>query len=171
MTATQLPQSKETVGIGNLASLTGVSVEALRYYEQRGLVRPAGRRASGYREYAAETVHLVRFIKRAQGLGFTLAEVEELVQLRGKAWSGDAPLQLREAAVAKVQDIDRRMRELGVLKRALTELVSACDQACSGTERMRYDSLPCPLIEAFDSDDASTLNGAQQTNTKRRKRK
>jgi DNA-binding transcriptional MerR regulator len=167
MAVGQLSAREETIRIGDLASKTGVSVEALRYYEQRGLVTPSGRRASGYREYPADTVRLVRFIKRAQALGFSLAEVEELVRLRQGAWSGDAPWQLREAAVAKVQDIDRRMAALGALKGALTSLVKACDDACPVDSMKAGDPLPCPLIEAFDTHDAADLADARDS--KRRK--
>ncbi|MGH7710886.1 MAG: MerR family transcriptional regulator [Gemmatimonadaceae bacterium] len=156
------------IRIGDLASLTGVTVEALRYYERRGLLHPAGRRASGYREYATETVRLVRFIKRAQGLGFTLAEVAELVRLRDGAWSGDAPRKLRDAADAKVADIDGRMRELGALKRVLAELVDACDESCRVNGAARGNPLPCPLVEAFDTEDAPERAGARPTTTKRR---
>ena len=154
------PTAENTLRIGALASRTGVSVEALRYYETRGLLRPAARRSTGYREYATETVRVVLFIKRAQALGFSLAEVEELVRLRERAWSGDAPRQLREAAITKVEDIDRRIRQLGAMRGALAELVDACDTAClSGAEsagecespRPRT-ALPCPLIEVLDPD-------------------
>ena len=174
MAMNELATSDSRLGIGNLASLTGVSVETLRYYEQRGLVRPAGRKPSGYREYPQESVRLVRFIRRAQKLGFTLAEVEELVGLRTRAWSGDAGWKLREAAVAKVADFERRIRELTVLKGALSELVSACDQSCAMDKTRRGEMLPCPLIEAFDTADAADaadLTGASSTNTKRRKPK
>jgi len=170
MTTNELALSKATLGIGNLASLTGVSVETLRYYEQRGLVHPSGRRASGYRQYPQESVGLVRFIKRAQGLGFTLSEVEELVRLRGRAWSGDAPWQLREAAVAKVGDIERRIKELTALKEALDELVTACDKSCPGDGPRGKSMLPCPLIEAFDTNDAPNTVGAQSTTSSRGKR-
>jgi len=152
----------ETLRIGSLASRTGVSVEALRYYEKRGLVRPVGRRGSGYREYGAASVRVVLFIKRAQALGFSLAEVEELVQLRERAWSGDAPRVLRGAAVSKIEDIDRRIRQLGALRHALAELVSACDAACLVDESAcecdqrsppRATALPCPLVEALDPEE------------------
>ncbi len=169
MALSQLSVREESIRIGDLAAKTGVSVEALRYYEQRGLVTPSGRRASGYREYPADTVRLVRFIKRAQGLGFSLAEVEELVRLRQRAWSGNAPWQLREAAVGKVQDIDRRMSELAALKSALTSLVEACDQACPVGSMRDGEPLPCPLIEAFDTSGASDLAGAQLTSQPRKR--
>lgn len=166
----ELTQARQSLGIGNLADLTGVTVETLRYYEQRGLVQPLGRRPSGYRQYPAESVSLVRFIKRAQGLGFTLSEVEELVGLRNRAWLGDAPRQLRDAAVAKVADIDRRIRELAALKSALTELVTACDTSCAGVEGAAVSALPCPLIEAFDTPNASDKPDAQPTFTRRKRR-
>jgi DNA-binding transcriptional MerR regulator len=169
-TMTNLPTAESTLRIGALASRTGVSVEALRYYETRGLLRPATRRSTGYREYAAESVRLVRFIKRVQALGFSLAEVEELVRLRERAWSGDAPRQLRVAAVAKVEDIDRRIRQLGAMRGALAELVDACDTAClegcepaGECESPRLQAaLPCPLIEALDPDDGVGDSQAEQ---------
>lgn len=158
------PSDADSLRIGVLASRTGVSVEALRYYEKRGLVRPVARRGSGYREYGADSVRVVLFIKRAQALGFSLAEVEELVRLRERAWSGDAPRVLRGAAVSKIEDIDHRIRQLGALRDALTELVSACDAACPVDGPTSPDecdppaqrtatALPCPLVEALDPEE------------------
>ena len=68
--------------IGQVASLAGVNIQTLRYYERRGLLREPERRHSGYRAYPPDTVALIRFIKRAQELGFSLSEVEELLHLR-----------------------------------------------------------------------------------------
>jgi MerR family transcriptional regulator, copper efflux regulator len=163
-----MTRSADTPGpalrIGDVAGQTGVTVETLRYYEQRGLLRPMGRGRSGYREFPADSVRVVRFIKRAQALGFSLAEIEELVRLRERAWTGDAPRQLRQAAVAKVRDINRRVRELRALGRELTELIAACDVAgcvvdevTSGnairetSRSVAAGALPCPLVEAFDA--------------------
>lgn len=150
--------------IGGVAARTGVTVEALRYYEKRGLVRPIARRGSGYREYGADSVRVVLFIKRAQALGFSLTEVEELVRLRERAWAGDAPRVLRDAAVSKIEDIDNRIRQLGALRNALAELVSACNSACTAEPQVSecdcepsrdttVGGLPCPLIEALDPDE------------------
>ena len=156
------PSDADSLRIGALASRTGVSVEALRYYEKRGLVRPVARRGSGYREYGADSVRVVLFIKRAQALGFSLAEVEELVRLRERAWTGDAPRVLRGAAVSKIEDIDRRIRQLGALRDALSELVSACDAACLVEDSAcecdprlprTATALPCPLVEALDPEE------------------
>ena len=172
---TDLAQAN-SLRIGAVALRTGVTVEALRYYEKRGLVRPIARRGSGYREYDGETVRVVLFIKRAQALGFTLAEVEELVRLRERAWTGDAPRVLRGAAASKIANIDRRIRQLGALRDALSELVSACDAECLVDEasvagecepraRRTATALPCPLIEALDSDgpEAHREIGAERT--------
>lgn len=150
MTASGPATAERSIRIGDLAAQTGVTVEALRYYEQRGLVRPLGRRESGYREYSADSVKLVRFIKRAQSLGFTLTEVEELVQLRERAWAGDAPWQLRDAAEAKLADIDRRLRELNALRGALADMIAACDVSCREGECCT-DTVPCALVEALDT--------------------
>ncbi|MGH7502237.1 MAG: MerR family transcriptional regulator [Longimicrobiales bacterium] len=162
--------SGQPLRIGDLARQTGVTVETLRYYERRRLIRPTGRRRSGYREYAPAAVGLVRFIKRAQSLGFTLAEVEELVGLRERAWAGDATLRLRDAIVAKVDDIDRRVGDLRELGNELGTLIAACDAACAGSpERVGSDEEPvnraggvasgfaagvldCPLVEALDTE-------------------
>jgi DNA-binding transcriptional MerR regulator len=165
--------------IGSVAAQTGVSVDTLRFYERRGLLRPAGRRASGYREYSDEAIRLVRFIRRAQALGFTLAEVEELVRMRDRAWAGDGPRQLREAAVSKVDDIDRRLRELRALRGALARLISACDEACpaypsaepvrgqrgagrAGVDGTRTPALDCPLIEALEAESVSVPEEARK---------
>jgi DNA-binding transcriptional MerR regulator len=158
----------EPLRIGDVAARAGVTVETLRYYERRGLLRPARRLRSRYREYTADTVAVVRFIKRAQSLGFTLAEVEELVRLRERAWAGDATHLLRDAVVAKTEDIERRMRELRALADELGDMVAACDAACpdepadaecdtvgaaregvSASTRIA-NALDCPLVEALD---------------------
>ena len=146
---TQEPRPDVVLRIGDLAARAGVSVDALRYYERRGLLRPTGRRASGYREYPPEAAAVVRFIKRAQILGFTLAEVEELVRLRADARQPAAALAAREVAAAKVRDIDDRVRQLLALRGALAGLVEACEATCGP------DGPPaaadCPIIEALDA--------------------
>jgi len=134
--------------IGDLAERTGVTVDTLRYYERRGLVRPTGRRASGYREYPPEAVGVVRFVKRAQALGFTLAEVEELLRLRGDASRPAAALAAREVALAKIGDIDERVRQLQALRGALAGLVDACESTCGIAGPMAPAA--CPIIGALD---------------------
>ena len=159
------PQTAALLRIGDVAAQSGTSVDALRFYETRGLLKPARRRASGYREYAPEAIRLVRFIRRAQDLGFTLAEVGELVVMRERAWRGNGPKNLRKVAEAKVADIDQRVRELRALRGALARLITACDVACGidGTGESSCDAddccvaptggvLDCPLIEALEAE-------------------
>jgi MerR family copper efflux transcriptional regulator len=147
------PGPTDVLRIGDLAARAGVSVDALRYYERRGLLRPAGRRASGYREYPPDAAGVVRFIKRAQAVGFSLAEVEELVRLRADARQPAAALAARDVARAKIQDIDERVRQLTALRGALVELVDACESTCGP------DGPPpaagCPIIGALDDGDAA----------------
>ena len=150
--------------IGSLANDTAVTVETLRYYERLGLIRPIGRRGNGYREYPAESTQLVLFIKRAQSLGFTLAEVRELVRLRQLGWKGDAAKRLRSATVAKVRDIDSRIGELRELRQELATLISQCDASCEPQTAKNADDvkaceedpdttspLDCALIDALDA--------------------
>jgi DNA-binding transcriptional MerR regulator len=140
--------------IGEIAALTGVSADTLRYYERRGLLQPGGRRASGYRVYPASAVGVVRFIKQAQTLGFTLVEVEELLRLRGAVGRPAAALEAREVAVAKLRDIDEKVRQLGALRGALADLVAECERTC-GDGRALTNARDCPIIAALnDGDDA-----------------
>jgi len=116
--------SKAVLRIGEVAAQAGVNVQTLRYYERRGLLEEPGRRSSGYREYPAVTVQAVRFIKRAQELGFTLKEIEELLHLQ--AAHGQSCVEAAAAAQAKIQDIDKKIRSLKAIKSLLEELVAGC---------------------------------------------
>lgn len=125
--------------IGEVAGRAGVNIQTLRYYERRGLLPEPERGRSGYRAYDPDTVRLVRFIKRAQELGFTLREIEDLIELRQSPRRG---AEVRAVAAAKVEDIERRIRQLKAMRKALGGLVAACD--CEG------GTLACPIIEALD---------------------
>lgn len=129
-----------TLRTGEVAARAGVNVQTLRYYERKGLLREPERRASGYREYAPDAVGLVRFIKRAQELGFTLAEVEELLQLRSNQETVCS--EVRSAAEEKIAGIEEKIQQLRAMKRALGALVAACAREASPCY--------CPLIEALD---------------------
>jgi MerR family transcriptional regulator, mercuric resistance operon regulatory protein len=138
--------------IGDLASAAGVSPDTLRYYERRGLLRPSGRRASGYREYPPEAVGVVRFIKQAQALGFSLIEVEELLRLRSAAERPATALEAREVAVAKLRDIDAKVRQLDALRGVLADLVADCERTC-GDGRALADARDCPIIATLGAGD------------------
>jgi Hg(II)-responsive transcriptional regulator len=126
--------------IGEVASGAGVNIQTLRYYERRGLLAAPDRTAAGYREFPSETVRLVRFIKRAQDLGFTLREIDELIALRDAR--GRKRREARALAEAKVRDIERKLAQLQAMRSALQTMVERC--ACR-------DGRPtCPILEALD---------------------
>src|SRR5437867_6007784 len=125
--------------ISEAAGQAGVNVQTLRYYERRGLLPKPPRRRSGYREFPDDAVRVVRFIKRAQELGFSLDEVEELLRLRRQ--SASHRTRIRSVAEQKVQQIEQKIGELQRMKRALQTLMHACHE---GT------TLECPIIEALE---------------------
>jgi MerR family transcriptional regulator, mercuric resistance operon regulatory protein len=139
----------ETLRTGEVAARAGVNVETLRYYERRGILAKPGRRPSGYREYPPDAVRLIRFIKKAQGLGFTLDEVQELLRLRsdGAASCSD----VRAAAAAKIAHIDAKIRSLSAMRSALDALVASCNRSRSTRE--------CPILEALEHDDGGRSGG------------
>lgn len=123
-----------------VADRAGVNSETLRYYERRGLLEQPPRTPSGYRDYPASAVDLLRFIKRAQELGFTLDEVEELVHLdAGGPESCEAARTLAETRKA---DLDARIADLRRMSDSLGELIGTCDLPPSGRS--------CPLLEALE---------------------
>lgn len=109
---------------GELAKRAGVNVETLRFYERKGLLPVPPRRMSGYRRYPSESVPRIRFIKRAQELGFTLGEIGELLSLRGRA--GTVPADVRRRAEQKLTEIRRKIADLKAIEDALATLTSAC---------------------------------------------
>ena len=128
--------------IGAAATQAGVNVQTLRYYERRGLLPRPPRRTSGYREFPADAVRIVRFIKRAQDLGFTLDEIEELLRLRTDKRRDRT--RIRAVAARRVRDIERRIAELQAMNAALSHLVHCCEHG---------STLECPIIEALDGVD------------------
>ena len=137
--ATKHPQ-RPRLRIGDVAARAGVNPQTLRYYERRGMLAEPKRSTSGYREYPSDTVRLIRFIKRAQELGFTLDEIEELIALRQTTPRRRA--KVRELAAAKMRDIDEKLARLQAMRSALYTLVEDC--ACGA------ETLTCPILEALD---------------------
>src|SRR5437660_4802600 len=97
--------------VGEVAERAGVNVETLRYYERRGLLPEPARSPNGHRRYDEETVRFIRAVKEAQGLGFTLAEIEEYLRVarRGEVAASQA---LRVRMAAKIDEIDARLAGL-----------------------------------------------------------
>jgi DNA-binding transcriptional MerR regulator len=107
---------------GQLAARAGVNVQTLRYYERRRLLTPLTRRASGQREYPASAVALLRTIKGAQQLGFTLSEIAELLALAGHRRGTD---ELHRRATAKIAEIDGRIADLLLIRHNLEAVQGA----------------------------------------------
>ena len=126
--------------IGGLADEAGVNVETIRYYQRRGLMPEPDKPAHGYRRYDATTVKRVRFIKRAQALGFTLEEIGGLLQLD----EAHACAETRELASHKLEAIETKLADLAAMRRALMTLLRQCDAgAMKGN---------CPIIHALGAD-------------------
>jgi MerR family copper efflux transcriptional regulator len=115
--------------IGDVAKLAELSIDAVRYYEREGLLGRVRRSAAGQREYDAETVRRLAFVRRATALGFSLAEVKSLLGLRVSA--GKSCERVRERALGKVEDIDRRIAELTSMREALHRVIAKCQEACA----------------------------------------
>lgn len=138
-------RSDAPLRIGEVARRSGVGIDTLRFYEREGLIpQPARDPSSRYRTYVPETVRTVRFIREAQGLGFTLREISELLRLRNDT---DASCRdVRAAATAKLDDVERRIKKLRAVRTALRNLVDTC--------RSDGSTRACPILEALtDGDD------------------
>jgi MerR family transcriptional regulator, mercuric resistance operon regulatory protein len=125
---------------GELAGRAGINPETLRYYERRGLLADPPRTPGGYRDYPAATVGSLRFIKRAQELGFTLDEVAELLHLSDGG--PDACDAARRLAQARRADLEERIADLQRMRNSLDELIATCARPRS--ERN------CPLLAAIE---------------------
>lgn len=133
----------DTLTVSQLARQAGVNLETVRYYERRSLLTPPQRSKSGYRQYPASTVRRIEFIKRAQALGFTLAEVADLLAL-----DTNTPRRceaVEEEASVVVARIDQKVAELTRMRAALGRLVDACHR--------RQGSSECPLLEALEPEE------------------
>jgi Zn(II)-responsive transcriptional regulator len=114
----------ETMTVGTAAKRAGVKIDTIRYYERRALLPKSPRTEAGYRTFTEETVQRVRFIKHTQALGFTLNEIKQLLALRLPP--GKTCADVRSRTEAKIADLERKIRSLQDMKRALQQLVSAC---------------------------------------------
>jgi MerR family transcriptional regulator, copper efflux regulator len=119
--------------IGELAARAGVNIQTLRFYEREGLLRPPLRTTSGYRSYADSDLERVRFIRLCQGLGFTLREIEQLLQLHRELSGFDGKTMMKAPAVAEIVAmanerlavIDEKLTTLTAMRAELTSLVKA----------------------------------------------
>lgn len=127
--------------IGQAAKASGASVKMIRHYETLGLLRKPARSFGNYRLYGPEDVHTLRFIKRARALGFSMAEIRELVGLwRNKSRSSQA---VRKIASTHLEELNRRIAELKSMAATLAHLV----RHCQGDDRPG-----CPILEDLAKD-------------------
>ena len=124
------------MNIGEASAASGVSAKMIRYYEETGLIPPAGRTASGYRTYGPKEVQILRFVRRARDLGFPMEKVADLLAL----WNdrSRASADVKHLAEAQVQALEARIREMQDMKAALEHLV----HCCAGDRRP-----DCPILD------------------------
>ncbi len=128
--------------IGEVAKQTGIGVETVRFYERQGLItQPLKPAHGGFRRYPPETVERIRFIRQAQGLGFSLLEIGELLTLRTDSTADCADV--RGRAIAKRREVDNKIAHLKTMRVALQTLIDACP----GKGAVRF----CSIIEALES--------------------
>jgi MerR family copper efflux transcriptional regulator len=134
------PPPAELLNIGQAAALSGVSAKMVRHYESLGLLPEVGRTHAGYRQYGANEVHTLRFIRKARSLGFSMAEIAELLKL----WQNRrrASADVKRIALAHVADLERRMAELQAMQRVLSQLAAHCH----GDHRPE-----CPILDELST--------------------
>ena len=129
-----------TMTIGRLAKQAGVNIDTIRYYERNGLIPEPTRRLSGYREYDSTDIARLRFILRAKDLGFTLAEIAELLSL-----SADRDVKgVKRRAETRLEQVEHKIKELQRVRRGLKTLIDACPG--------HGDLERCPIIAALSEE-------------------
>jgi len=130
------------MNIGDAATRSGVSAKMIRYYEQIGLIPTAARTAAGYRDYGPEDVHMLRFIARARDLGFSIAEITELLDLWRNKDRRSADV--KSLAQARVRDLRHKIANMQEMADTLEDLANAC----AGNERPG-----CPILQQLETAD------------------
>jgi Cu(I)-responsive transcriptional regulator len=132
--------SAKLVTIGEAASRSGMPPKTIRFYEDIGLIAPAERLENGYRAYSSKDVETLRFIHRARGLGFTLKEIEPLLQLYRdrKRASRD----VKRLALQHVAAVDRKIAELTAIRNTIAQLA----ERCHGDQRPE-----CPILDELEA--------------------
>lgn len=128
--------------IKNVAEQSGVGVETVRFYEREGLIPEPPRTESGYRQFTPEAVSRLKFIKRAQALGFALPEIKELLVL--KVARSAKPKDIRKKTKKKIADIEAKIQTLQRIKQTLEQITEACNKNGPLSD--------CPILKAFEDD-------------------
>ena len=138
------------MNIGEAARASGVSAKMIRYYEETGLIPPAGRTGSGYRTYGPKEVQVLRFVRRARDLGFPMEKVADLLAL----WRdrGRASADVKRLAEDQIEALETRIREMMEMKAVLEHLA----HSCAGNERP-----DCPILDDLGGKGSATHCGAK----------
>lgn len=136
--------------IGKLALATGVTSDAIRYYEKEGLLTPTTKTGAGYRLYNEDAVRRLRFIKQAQHCGFSLSEIRELLTLK----NSDAACckDVRSVAIDKKLQLAHKIKALQIMSQALTELITICNDEAKPLDE-------CPILAALETSMAKQKKG------------
>lgn len=126
--------------IGQVAETTGTTTKTLRFYEAEGLLPPAGRTASGYRDYSDDVVGRIGFIHRGQAAGLTLAQIRQILKIRER---GQTPCShVRELLGQRLTELDAQIAELLALRETISQLYARAvepePEACPADEVCRY---------------------------------
>ncbi len=132
----------DSIGIGALAKRAGVAIDTVRYYERSGLLSPKARLASGYRRYGMVELSRLRFIRRAQALGFTLKEVRELLAL----WKRRDVARVKHTAREKLATVEQRIAHLERIRSGLQNLIATCPGGGRAED--------CPILKALGAEDS-----------------
>ena len=135
--------NRKPLTIGRLAREVGVNLETVRFYERRGLLPRPPRSASGYRLFPVDAKRRLKFIKRAQELGFSLSEIRDLLALRVSRRTTSA--EIRKRTEAKISDIEGKIKSLDSMRKSLLKLVRSCGGCAPASE--------CPILESLDRED------------------
>lgn len=129
------------MNIGQASKTSGVSAKMIRYYEATGLIPAADRKSSGYRDYSDTDVHVLRFIRRARDLGFSVAEISDLLGL----WRDDTrqSAEVKRLAQGHIDELQKKIKGLQDMAHTLTTLVNACH----GDHRPH-----CPILQGLEAD-------------------
>jgi MerR family transcriptional regulator, copper efflux regulator len=135
----------DSLSISQVAKRGGVNIQTIRYYERQGLLAPTSRTEAAYRIFSAESVRRIRFIKRAQELGFSLKEIKDLLSLRIDAHTTQADI--RKRTQAKIADVEQKILHLQAIHASLLRMA----EDCSGCGSLK----DCPILESLDKEELS----------------
>lgn len=133
------------MNIGQAAQASGVSAKMIRYYEQTGLIPAAGRTSAGYRDYSDRDVHVLQFIRRARDLGFSIAEISDLLQLWQDRTRQSADV--KRLALSHITSLRKKITEMEQMAATLEKLAGSC----SGDNRP-----DCPILADLEKNDTVT---------------